>query len=194
MSVNKKPTGGGVALWSGRFAKVWSKTTGILPLRSGESELTTVVRAPTEGMGLQSTLSDFSLRGPVGNQVGCNCCGWDGPSFGSVKVIGETSSLQNVRAGASERCTSNVPWARTIVASHESTQLTRWQNGFQQWQPRTRGILRENPLAPWIAQCLFLVWVVLSKMEKRNLGMKKNTRDLWESCDNPEFTPDDDVT
>ena len=42
------------------------KTTGSLPLRSGESELATVVRAPTEGMGFQSTLSDFSLRGHVG--------------------------------------------------------------------------------------------------------------------------------
>ena len=61
------------------------KTTGILPLRTGESEQATVVRAPTEGMGLQSTLSDFSLRGDVGNQVGCNCCGWDGSSTRSRK-------------------------------------------------------------------------------------------------------------
>ena len=90
---DKKATGGGVALWSGRFAKAWSKPTRILPLRSGESELATVVRAPTEGMGLQSTLSDFSWRGDVGNQGGCNCCDWDGPSFGLRKVSGENSSL-----------------------------------------------------------------------------------------------------
>ena len=85
MNINKKSTGGGAALWSGRFAKAWFKTIGILPLRSGESELAAVVRAPTEGMGLQSTLGDFSLRGHVGNQVGCNCCDWDGPSTRSTK-------------------------------------------------------------------------------------------------------------
>ena len=34
---------------------------GILALNSGESELAAVVRAATEGMGLQSILSDFCL-------------------------------------------------------------------------------------------------------------------------------------
>ena len=40
--------------------KAWSKTMGILALRSGESELA-VVRAATDGMGLQPMLSDFGL-------------------------------------------------------------------------------------------------------------------------------------
>ena len=54
-----KSTVGGVALWSGRFVKAWSKTVVILPLSGGESELVAVVRAATEGTGLQSILSDF---------------------------------------------------------------------------------------------------------------------------------------
>ena len=32
------------------------------------------------------------------------------------------------------------------------------------------------------------------KNGKRNLGMKKNARDLWESCNCPKITRDDDVT
>ena len=45
--------------------KAWSKTMGILALSSGESKLAAVVRAATEGMGLQSILSDFDLCGHV---------------------------------------------------------------------------------------------------------------------------------
>ena len=45
--------------------KAWSKTMGVLALSSGESELAAVVRAATEGMGLQSILNDFRLRGHV---------------------------------------------------------------------------------------------------------------------------------
>ena len=33
--------------------KAWSKTMGVLALSSGESDLAAVVRAATEGMGLQ---------------------------------------------------------------------------------------------------------------------------------------------
>ena len=39
-----------------QFVKAWSKTKGFLALSSGESELAAVVRAATEGMGLQSIL------------------------------------------------------------------------------------------------------------------------------------------
>ena len=52
-------------LWSGQFVKAWSKTLGVLPLSSGESELAAVVRAATEVMGLQSILNDFCLFGHV---------------------------------------------------------------------------------------------------------------------------------
>ena len=45
--------------------KPWSKTMGILALRRREFELASVVRAATEGLGLQSFLSDFDLCGHV---------------------------------------------------------------------------------------------------------------------------------
>ena len=57
----RKSTVGGVALWSGQFVKAWSQTMGILALSSVEFELTAVVRAATEGVGLQPLLSDFGL-------------------------------------------------------------------------------------------------------------------------------------
>ena len=57
----KKSTVGGVAMWSGQFAKAWLKTMGVLSLSSGESELAAVVRAAIEGMGLKSILNDFCL-------------------------------------------------------------------------------------------------------------------------------------
>ena len=49
-----KSTVGGIIMWSGQFVKAWSKTMGGLELSSGESELAAVVRAATEGLGLQS--------------------------------------------------------------------------------------------------------------------------------------------
>ena len=61
----RKSTVGGVALWSGQFVKAWSKTMGILALRRREFELASVVWAATEGLGLQSFLSDFDLCGHV---------------------------------------------------------------------------------------------------------------------------------
>ena len=61
----RKSTVGGVAMWSGQFVKAWSKTLGVLALSSGESELAAVVRAATEGLGLQSILNDFCLCGHV---------------------------------------------------------------------------------------------------------------------------------
>ena len=45
--------------------KAWSKTMGVLALSSGDSELAAVVRAATEGMGLQSIVNDFDLCGHV---------------------------------------------------------------------------------------------------------------------------------
>ena len=61
----RKSTVGGVAMWSGQFVKAWSKTVGVLALSIGESELAAVVRAATEGMGLQQMLNDFCLCGQV---------------------------------------------------------------------------------------------------------------------------------
>ena len=45
--------------------KAWSKTMGVLALSSGGSELAAVVRAATEGMGLQTILNDICLCGHV---------------------------------------------------------------------------------------------------------------------------------
>ena len=61
----RKSTVGSVAMWSGQFVKAWSKTMGVLAWSSGESELAAVVRAATEGMGLQSILNDFCSCGHV---------------------------------------------------------------------------------------------------------------------------------
>ena len=61
----RKSTVGGVALWSGQFVKARPKTMEVLALSSGESELAAVVRAATEGLGLQSILGDFDLCGHV---------------------------------------------------------------------------------------------------------------------------------
>ena len=52
-------------MWSGQFVKACPKTMGVLALSSGESELAGVVRTATEGLGLQSILSDFDLCGHV---------------------------------------------------------------------------------------------------------------------------------
>ena len=52
-------------MWSGQFVKAWSEALGVLAMSSGESELAAVVRAATEGMGLQSILNDFCLCGHV---------------------------------------------------------------------------------------------------------------------------------
>ena len=63
----RKSTVGGVAMWSGQFVTARSKTVGVLALSSGESGLAAVVREATEGMGLQSILSDFLFVWPCGN-------------------------------------------------------------------------------------------------------------------------------
>ena len=57
--------------------KAWSKTMGGLELSSGESELAAVVRAATEGLGLQSILSDFDLWGHVAIKSDAKAAIWD---------------------------------------------------------------------------------------------------------------------
>ena len=61
----RKSTVGGVVLWSSQYVRAWSKTMGVLAVSSGESELEAVVSTATEGLGLQSILSDFDLCGHV---------------------------------------------------------------------------------------------------------------------------------
>ena len=45
--------------------KAWSKMIGVLVFSGGESKLAPVFRVATEGLGLQSILSDFELCGHV---------------------------------------------------------------------------------------------------------------------------------
>ena len=96
---------------------------GIVALRSGESELATVVRAPTECVGLQSTLGDFSLRGHVGDQVGCNSCGWGGPSTRSRKRPWRHFESPKCQGWKTERCTNNVPWAESLLRHTKARNL-----------------------------------------------------------------------
>ena len=116
----RKSTVGDVVMWSGQFVKAWSKTMGVLALSSGESELAAVVRAATQGMGLQSRLNDFCLCGHVAIRS-------DATDMCLLETCGcytmfaqENSSFQNVRAGQSERCTNQVSQAGTTVAPHET--------------------------------------------------------------------------
>ena len=46
----------------GKFLKGWSKTMEVLALSSGESELGALVKACTEGIGVQSLLLDFGVK------------------------------------------------------------------------------------------------------------------------------------
>ena len=60
--ITRRSTVGGCVLWGGCFLKGWSKTMEILALSSGESELGALVRACTEGLGVQSVLKDFGIQ------------------------------------------------------------------------------------------------------------------------------------
>ena len=89
----RKSTVGGVAMWSGQFVKAWSKTMRVLVLSSGECELAAVVRAATEGMGLQSILSDVDLCGHVA--IECNRSNRECPPA----RIGEKSDIRLLETG-----------------------------------------------------------------------------------------------
>ena len=98
--------------------KVWSKTTEVLALSSGESELAAVVRAATAGMGLQSILNDFCLCGHVAIKPDATA------AIGMVHrlvlgkvrhlVVGDLWVQHQVR---------QVSWAGTTVAPHENVQV-----------------------------------------------------------------------
>ena len=112
-----KFTVGGIMMWSCQFVRAWSKTIGVLALSSGVSELAAVVRAASEGFGLQSILSDFDLCGHVAIKSDATAAIGMVHRLGLGKVrhlavgdfidsasrsFGENSCLQNVRAGESE--------------------------------------------------------------------------------------------
>ena len=58
----RKSTAGGVIYWGDQFVKAWSRTLPVIALSTGEAELASVVRASTEGLGLQSVLADLGLK------------------------------------------------------------------------------------------------------------------------------------
>ena len=106
---------------------------GVLALSSGESELAAVVRAATEGVGLQLFLNDFCLCGHVAirsdaaigmvHRLGLgkdrHLAVWDLWVQHHARS-GKNSSFPNVRTGEPERCINQVPWARTTVAPREN--------------------------------------------------------------------------
>ena len=49
----------------GRYLKGWSKTMDTIALNSGEAELGGLIRACTEGLGVQSVLKDFGFQADV---------------------------------------------------------------------------------------------------------------------------------
>ena len=77
---------------------------GVLALSSGESELAAVVRAATEGVGLQSILNDFSLCGHVAIKSNATAAiGMDVHQLGLGKVrhlaVGDLWVQQHFRSG-----------------------------------------------------------------------------------------------
>ena len=94
-------------MWSGEFVKAWSKTMGVLALSSGESELAAVVRVATEGLGLQSILSDFDLCGHVASKSDATA------AIGIVHRLG----LGKVRHLAVGDYGSSIPFIRGTFAS-----------------------------------------------------------------------------
>ena len=107
----------GVAMWSGQFVKALSKTMRVLALSSGETELAAVVRAATEGLGLQSVLGDVDMCGheavksdataAIGMVHRLGLGKFRHLAVGDLWIqhhvcSGKDSRLQNVRVGESE--------------------------------------------------------------------------------------------
>ena len=58
----RKSTSGGVARWGDHVLKWWSKTQPTLALSSGEAELAAIVKSTSEGLGLQSIMTEFNIQ------------------------------------------------------------------------------------------------------------------------------------
>ena len=58
----RKSTSGGTIFLGDHCLKSWSKTQPVLALSSGEAELAAVVRASTEGIGMQSLMGDIGME------------------------------------------------------------------------------------------------------------------------------------
>ena len=62
---SRKSTSGGMLFVGGGLVKSWSSTQGTIALSSGEAELMALVRAATEGLGLQSLMADLGWDRPL---------------------------------------------------------------------------------------------------------------------------------
>ena len=58
----RKSTSGGVIRWGNHVLKWWSKTQPTIALSSGEAELAALIRAASEGMGMQAMMLEFGLE------------------------------------------------------------------------------------------------------------------------------------
>ena len=58
----RRSTSGGCGLLNGCLVKHWSSTQKVIALSSGEAELMGVVRASSEGLGLQSLCADLGMK------------------------------------------------------------------------------------------------------------------------------------
>ena len=61
----RKSTSGGMLYVAGGLVKSWSSTQGPIALSSGEAELVALVKAATEGLGLQSLMADLGWNRPM---------------------------------------------------------------------------------------------------------------------------------
>ena len=61
----RKSTSGGIIRWGDYVLKWWSKTQPTIALSSGEAELAALIRATSEGLGIQSTMQEFGIEAPL---------------------------------------------------------------------------------------------------------------------------------
>ena len=61
----RKSTSGGIIRWGDYVLKWWSKTQPTIALSSGEAELAALIRATSEGLGMQSTMQEFGIEAPL---------------------------------------------------------------------------------------------------------------------------------
>ena len=91
----RRSTSGGCALRGAHLLKHWSTTQKTITLSSGEAELCGLVKAASEGLGLQSLSQDLCLDSPLelyvdsseGNRNLLPDGNWEGPTSGSRPVV-----------------------------------------------------------------------------------------------------------
>ena len=85
----RKSTSGGAACLAGGVVKSWSKTQGPIALSSGEAEYYSLVKAATEGFGLQALAEDLGWSFDVQLHVDSSAA----KSMASRKGVGKVRHL-----------------------------------------------------------------------------------------------------